>query len=138
MTANATTPTSVQNVSDPTNHPYQEFASTSCTGLGLCAVQFPAITTDRTLILHASCSFELPTGTSTAGSIGGAYLVHPNSNPYNALQAFVYTNSGGVTNFGINSETYLFFTKGQIPEIDVFGNNAPVVDLSCTLSGYYY
>ena|SRR5271168_1918167 len=84
--------------------------------------------------IRASCSFS----PATTGSIGFAALYSPTANPRNYLQAFPYAANNGSTNFGINSDTYLFFTKGQQPTIEVFANSAPVQGLNCTVSGYYY
>jgi hypothetical protein len=130
-TAGATTPTQVQNVADPTNHPYEQFATTACTLQGDCSILFPAITTGRTLILRTSCAFSLAVG----GSLVEAQLGEQNSNPRNMLQVFTF---GGSTNFAINSDTYLFYVKGQQPRIDLISTGAPVQELSCTLSGYHF
>jgi hypothetical protein len=133
-TASATTPTQVRNVADPTHHPYEEFANVSCTSNGVCEIVFPALTTTSTVILHASCGFSLATG----GFPLYASLGEKTSNPRNYLQTFAYGNDGNITNFGINADTYLFYTKGQQPTIIVFGDGATVQSLLCTVSGYYF
>jgi len=64
-TFNAVAAVEVQNVSDPTKHPYEQTASNfACSFAGDCSIAFPAITTERTLILRASCFFVLATGAS--------------------------------------------------------------------------
>jgi hypothetical protein len=132
--ATSTPPTQVVNVDDPTRHPYQEFADTSCTGPGDCFLPFPAITTGRTVIQHASCLFNLTAGVAVLS----ASLSGPDSNARNFLPVFVYGNSGGVAYQGINADTYLFYTVGQQPRIDVFSNTGgAVTNLQCNLTGYY-
>jgi hypothetical protein len=51
----------VRNVADPVRHPYQQTAVGNCVtpNPNGCLVVFPAITTARTLVLHASCSTSL-------------------------------------------------------------------------------
>ena len=130
-TVNATSPTPVVNVNDPTLHPYQVTALTSCTVAGNCALVFPAITTTRTLILRASCFVSLPTSTTIASANV------PNNLTINLLPIFMYSSFNGVARVGINSDTYLFYTKGQQPRVDVFADTAPVGSLRCTLTGYH-
>lgn len=132
LTAHATTPTQVQNVDDPTVHPYQ-FAQANCSTAGACTIFFPAITTGRTLVQHVSCFFSLPTGSS----INSAYLYSQVVNPRNFLQVFTYGSSGGFTSLGINAETYLFFGKGDQPIVVAESSIGAVTDLACTVSGYY-
>jgi len=132
-TASATSPTQVVNVNDPTLHPYQEYASTSCTEAGDCAILFPAITTGRTLVQHASCDITLP----TSSSVTIAYLVIQLQNPRNVLPVFTISALGGTSLLGMNADTFLFFTKGQQPRIDVYTTGGGVALLECTVSGYY-
>jgi hypothetical protein len=131
-TAGAAT-TDVENVLDPTVHPYQQFGSASCTFAGDCSIVFPKLTAAQTLIQHASCSFALATG----GSIGFASLGSQNANPRNEFPAFANASTSGVTNYGINADTYLFVATADQPRIDVFGVGAVVQNLICTVSGYY-
>ncbi|MGA8152067.1 MAG: hypothetical protein WB952_14030 [Terriglobales bacterium] len=133
-TASASTSTQVRNIADPVHHPYQQFAIANCTIQGDCAIVFPAMSGTRTLILHASCNFALATG----NSISYAMLGIQNANPRNSLQVFANGSSSGFTAYGINSDTYLFYEKGDQPRIDVFGLGGPVQNLTCTVSGYYY
>jgi hypothetical protein len=49
----------------------------------------------------------------------------------------MYSSFNGVARVGINSDTYLFYTKGQQPRVDVFADTAPVGSLRCTLTGYH-
>jgi hypothetical protein len=133
LAANATTPTQVQNVDDPTLHAYQEYASASCGGIGDCAVLFPAITTGRTLVQHASCDF----GLSSGGILAVAYLDIQGLNPRNTLPLFAFGTADGTKTYGINADTFLFYTKGQQPRVDVISSSGTVSSLECTLSGYY-
>lgn len=125
--------TDVENVLDPTLHPYQEFESTNCTVAGDCAIVFPAVASTRVLVRHASCSFALAQGTTFAYAILGVQ----DGNPRNDLYVFTNSSSNGYTSYGINADTYLFYDKGQQPRIDVFGNTAAIQGLLCTISGYY-
>lgn len=130
----STSETIVKNDADPTNHPYMQFAvAGDCTDAGDCAIVFPAITTSRTLVLHTSCMFSLATP-----GLGYVTLGEQSTNPKNFLQAIAYGTTGGYTQYGINADTYLFYTDGQMPRIDVYSTNAPVTGLVCTISGYYY
>jgi hypothetical protein len=118
----------------PVAHPYQENSTSSCSLAGDCAVVFPAITTaGNTVIQHAACTFSLAVG----GVILFANLTSQTYGPGNAMPIFVYSTSGGTTNYGISSETYLFYAKGTQPRIDVFSNGAGVQNLNCTVSGYF-
>jgi hypothetical protein len=49
----------IKNVADPVRHPYQQTASQDCATGGTCLLVFPAITTGRTLVLHASCQMTI-------------------------------------------------------------------------------
>jgi hypothetical protein len=133
-TANAQTPTRVQNIQDPIDHPYQQRVYAPCTQAGDCAAIFPATTAKRTLVLHASCIFSIVNG----GSVIEAVLSEPSSAVQNAFQSFKSGTESTSTVYGINAETYMFFEKGQQPRLDVFSSDQPVNGLACTLSGYYY
>jgi len=128
-----TAPTQVENVLDPTIHPYQQFGTVNCTFAGDCSIVFPAITFGRTLIRHVSCDFEL----STAGYIGYAQVGSRKANPRDFLQPFVNWTNEGNSDFAINADTYLIVEKADVPIVEVFANNAPVQDLLCTVTGYY-
>jgi hypothetical protein len=133
-TAEATTPTQVLNVNDPTRHPYQVSGlQTSCTTAGDCAFVFPAITTGNTLILHTSCSFSMAIGSGIA--VAALSVQAETGSDY--LPVFTFSSSDGLTSYGINADTYLFFAKGQQPRIDIVSTTAPVQNLLCTLSGYF-
>jgi hypothetical protein len=128
----ATTATLVRNVNDPTNHPYQVFASTNCTLSGSCTIIFPAITAGATLVQHVSCGFSL----TTSSTISTAYLGLLDLNPANLLQVFTFGSANGSTAYAINADTFLVVAKGQQPLVTIFANN-PVSGLQCTLTGYY-
>jgi hypothetical protein len=131
--------TEVENEQEPTRHPYQVFSSASCTLPGVCAVEFPAITTGRTLVTHVSCRFNM----STAGYISYAFLnvgpVEPIGNvPFNNLPLFSFSSQGGTTSYGINATTYFFVETGNIPAIAIETSNAAAGTVLCTLDGYYF
>jgi hypothetical protein len=131
--------TEVENEQEPTRHPYQVFSSASCTLPGVCAVEFPAITTGRTLVTHASCRFSM----SSTGSISYAFLntgpAEPIGDvPFNNLPLFSFSSKSGTTSYGINSTTYFFFETGQTPAIAIETADAAVGTVLCTLNGYYY
>jgi hypothetical protein len=125
--------TLVENVDEPTRHPYQEFATANCTLAGDCSIVFPAVTVEDTLVLHASCSFALASGNNL---VAFASLGVQGGNPRNALPFFINSTANGFTDYGINANTYLFYATGQHPQIDVFGRTAPVQNPICTISGY--
>jgi hypothetical protein len=131
--------TEVENEQEPTRHPYQIFSSASCTLPGVCAVEFPAITTGRTLVTRASCRFSM----STTGYISYAFLntgpVEPIGNvPFNNLPLFSFSSKGGTTSYGINTTTYFFFETGDTPAIAIETVDAAAGSVLCTLNGYYY
>jgi hypothetical protein len=131
--------TEVENEQEPTNHPYQVYSSASCTLAGVCAVEFPAISTGRTLVTHASCRFSM----STTGYVSNAFLnagpTEPIDNvPFNNLPLFSFSSKGGTTNYGINTATYFFFEKGDTPAIAIVTGDAPAGTVFCTLNGYYH
>ena len=125
--------TLVENVDEPTRHPYQQFATANCTLAGDCSIVFPAVTVDDTLVLHASCSFALASGSDL---VAFASLGSQEANPRNGLPFFKNSTASGFTDYGINANTYLFYATGQHPQIDVFGRTAPVQNPICTISGY--
>jgi hypothetical protein len=131
--------TEVENISDPTWQPYQVYGSTNCTLPGVCALPFPAITTNRTLVTHVSCRFSMST---TYGYVVYAELnvgpVEPLAGPFNNLPLFTFSSSkGGVTLFGINAETYFFFATGDVPTVVIEASEAAPGNVICTLDGYY-
>jgi hypothetical protein len=131
--------TEVENQQEPTRHPYQAFATANCGLPGVCAVAFSPITTDRTLITHVSCGFSMST---TYGYVTYAFLnagpVEPVTGiPFNNLQLFTFSSKEGVTNYGINTETYLFFESGDTPTVALGTSEAAAGRVVCTVSGYY-
>ena len=130
--------TEVENITDPTWHPYQVYASTNCASAGACTVEFPAITTTRTLVTHASCRFSMSTA---YGYVNYAELNHgpvePLANAFNNLPLFTFSSKDSVASYGINTETYLFFDNGTVPAIVIYTSDANAGGVSCTLTGYY-
>jgi hypothetical protein len=137
-TAHALVATLVQVVNPPSQpvltgeviQPYQQFADVDCSNLGACSLAFPTVT-QETLILHASCSFELP----SSASVGFASLMTQNDNPRNFLPPFTGGIFGPNTFYEINAETYLYVAAGDSPQIEVFSSSAAVSSLLCTVSG---
>jgi hypothetical protein len=112
-------------------HPYKAFGTGSCQYAGSCTVTFPAISTaGNTLIQYVSCSFSM-----NGGSVGSAYLQLQST--FQALPVFTYSTIGGVTTYNINADVTLNVGDGRVPIVSVFGNNAAVTGLACTLTGYY-
>lgn len=126
--------THVENVNDPVLHPYQEYAGTSCASPGNCVINFPATTHSETLITHTSCLF----GLDSSGVALFAYLGILNASPKDFIPVVANGTSGTTTNYIMNSQTYVFYAKGQQPRIDVLTSIAGATSLQCTVSGYYY
>jgi hypothetical protein len=130
--------TEVENVTDPTWHPYQVYSSASCTTPGVCAVEFPAITTTRTLVTHVSCRFTMST---TYGYVVYAELnagvVQPVAGAFNNLPLFTFSSKEGTSYFGINAETYFFYETGDTPAVVIEALDAAPGKVICTLDGYY-
>jgi hypothetical protein len=125
--------TDVVDHANPVYRPYQLFASSNiCQYQGDCAVFFPAATASETLITRVSCQFALASG----GTVVGAVLSGPNSSARDIIPVFSYAPSSSSTTYGINSDVYLFFNKGEAPEFDVYSSGEPVQGLQCTVSGY--
>jgi hypothetical protein len=110
--------------------PYQQFANVDCSAGGACTLAFPTVTKEA-LILHASCSFEMP----SSASVGFASLGTQNDNPRNFLPPFTGGIFGPNTLYEINAQTYLYVAAGDSPQIEVFSFGAPVSGLLCTVSG---
>ncbi len=127
--ASAASPALAQAPAVPTPK-YQQFLTTNCTFQGDCALVFPALT-ERVLMLRASCSFSL----TVSASVISAVLVSQDFGARDFLQVFAYGPNEGSTIYGINSDAYLFYKKGQQPRIDIYSVGAPVSNLFCTLSG---
>jgi len=125
-------PALVENIDEPTRHPYQQTGANNCSLAGDCEVAFPAVTAGETLLLHASCSFSM----ASTGAITSAILSSSFGGPADALPVFTYGTFDGVTNYVINASTYLFSAKGDQPRLDVFAASMPVQGLVCTISGY--
>jgi hypothetical protein len=123
--------TRVENIIDPLLVPYQQSVIGNC-GTEDCIVKFPATAHDNTLILHASCTFAAATNAAVVNatlSVGG-------NDDINSLAVTKFPAFGSVIPYSINAQTYLFFTKGQKPQIEVIVTNVPLQQLHCTVSGY--
>jgi hypothetical protein len=125
-------PVDVENVLDPTRHPYQQYGTANCPAAGNCSITLPAITAEIVLITHVSCDFTLATG----GSFVVASLGSKNANPAFFFSAS-HTADGTVTEYIINAGTYLFVSQTDLPIIDVVSIGTPVQGLVCTATGYY-
>jgi hypothetical protein len=129
--------TEVDNLTDPIYHPYQAYASATCTLEGVCPVQFPAITSAVTLITHVSCTLQSTKTNIVAYAALNQGPEEPASGPFNVLPVFQFASVGGGTSLGINAQTYMFFTSGQTPDVVFQLENAlPFGAVACTLSGY--
>lgn len=119
---------------NPLSQAYQQSQSASgCTNPGDCAIVFAAVPS-KTIVTHVSCIFFL----TSDGVVVNALLTEQNAGgQHNSLQTYAFETSSGDTNYGINSETYLIFTKDQEPRIDVYSSGEPVQFLNCTISGFH-
>jgi hypothetical protein len=132
----AADPLPVQEVSEPTKHPYQSTTFSECDNLGACNVVFPAITTARTVVLNASCGFRLQ---------DSAYLTTVLLTDNDARDITSYLpiqkigDQNSVSVFIVSGPTYHFFEKGQQPDIllDVSGAYSGPGPVQCTVAGYY-
>ena len=132
VSASSSSTTRVENILDPVEVPYQQSVTGGCGSAGLCNVTLPATTHATTLILHASCVFGLGSG----GLVLNAGLSGAGGNNINELPVSAFATLNGNTTYNINAGTYLFFTKGQQPQVGFFSSKAAVQDIVCTLSGY--
>jgi hypothetical protein len=127
------------NINDPLNHAYQQTSSTSCSLAGTCELSFPAVP-HKVLLLHVSCFF-IEQGGHTPPTQAAVLISGPaGTSTQNQLQVFYSgpnTNVSGDYNFGINSDAYLIYAKGDQPVVALITSSVSVVNLSCTLSGYH-
>ncbi len=126
----------VKNVADPVRHPYQQTASLNCSSSpALCLAVFPAITTPRTVVLHASCSISLVDSQKIAFvSVTDSTQIVPPS----YLPITLNFDGGGEQYYTASGDAYSFFETGQQPAIQVFALGPPsAVGVSCTIAGYY-
>lgn len=132
--ATATASAPAQASFNPLTQAYQEQSEpgSACQFQGDCAVVFDALPS-KTIVTHVSCNFFLASG----GVVLNSYLIGQSSNPANNLQPFAYAASPSGTQYGINADTYVVFTKGQEPRVDVFSDGQPVQFLNCTISGFH-
>jgi hypothetical protein len=129
----------VKNVADPGRHPYQQTASLQCSSSPTpCLLVFPAITTARTVVLHASCYIGHVTSQIISFvSLSDSTLQIPSYLPITQAP----DSSGGSSGESFNTavgDPYAFFETGQQPTINVsvLGPQS-AVGVQCTLSGYY-
>jgi hypothetical protein len=113
---------------------YQDFSSKEkCVISNDCGVKFNAVTGSRVLIVHVSCGFAVKTGIPV-------FFANLGAKDQAAIDTFPViktTDISGETVYVINSPTYLFFDKGEVPEVSVLTSNKPVEDLRCTITGYH-
>jgi hypothetical protein len=129
--ANAEEPTAVINDSDPVKNPYQAWQQSGTCSVGVCSIAFPAVT-KKTLILHTFCNFGLPAG----GGLEVAAISAQNVNLPNFMEPLVNFANSSLTIYTINSETYLFLSVGQVPQVAIASEGTAVTNLSCTIAGY--
>lgn len=127
----------VKNVADPVRHPYQQTSDGSCSSSpALCLLVFPAITTPRTVVLHASCSISLVDSqkiTFVSVTDSTQQIVPPSYLPIT-----LNFDEGGEQHYTASGDPYAFFETGQQPAIQVFAVGPPsAVGVSCTIAGYY-
>jgi hypothetical protein len=125
----------VKNVADPGRHPYQQTAAFNCLPQS-CSLVFPAITTARTVILHASCAIQLVTYQIIASvSLSDSTLQIPSFLP---ITKYADDSVGGESFYVAVSDPYAFFETGEKPTISVDARGGQsAVFVNCTLTGYY-
>jgi hypothetical protein len=125
----------VKNVADPVRHPYQQTALANCVtpNPNGCVVVFPAITTSRTLVLHASCYTVL----SDPVIVTEVYLSDITFKVKSYMSFTKIADADDDSYVVVSGDPYMFFETGQQPMIyfDAHGNNNTNVE--CTLGGYY-
>ena len=128
----------VKNVADPVRHPYQQtaFVDGGCpSSPELCLVVFPAITTPRTVVLHASCSITLV----DSQKIDFVSVTDSTQQvPPSYLPITLNFDESGEQHYTASGDPYAFFETGQQPAIRVLAVGPPsAVGVSCTIEGYY-
>jgi hypothetical protein len=125
----------VKNVADPGRHPYQQTVSAQCSSSPQpCLLVFPAITTARTVVLHASCWLvAVDSQFIWFVSLTDSKLQIPSYLPINKN-----ADTDGESFYTAVSDPYAFFETGQQPTIQAFIVGDPsAVGVNCTLTGYY-
>jgi hypothetical protein len=133
--AQTVTPTS--DINTPVNHPFQQQLSIVCPGNIICQITFPATAAPRTQIQHVSCFTGIKTGSPAPGSAVLSDQTHAGTN---YVPVFTYGPnplSAGTTDYGINADTELFFTKGDVPAVIISASAGTINAFQCTLSGYH-
>jgi hypothetical protein len=127
-------PSSASNAAiDPIANYYQKHeSSTKCKPAAFCTLKFPKITETRVLITHVTCDAEMASGTS----IISAKLLTNIPASFSYLPVFSGTPFDGSVVFGINTDTYEFFNKGDVP-VMLVGFTGSTTLLECTLAGYH-
>jgi hypothetical protein len=125
----------VKNVADPVRHPYQQTANFNCGPQPIgCLLAFPAITTARTVVLHASCNISLV----DSQIIVSVYLSDSTLQIPSYLPITKFSDSGSESSYAAVSDPYAFFETGQQPTVNVSVAGPPsAVFVGCTLTGYY-
>ena len=125
----------VRNVADPGRHLYQQTVSLQCSSSPQpCLLGFPAITTARTVILHASCWLvAVDSQAFWYVSLSDSSLQIPSYLPINKN-----ADIDGESFYTAVSDPYASFETGQQPTIQVIIVGDPsAVGVNCTLTGYY-
>jgi hypothetical protein len=125
----------VKNVADPGRHPYQQTATLQCSSSPQqCLMIFPAITTTRTVILHASCWISaVDSQFIFFVSVTDSTLQIPSYLPITKN-----ADAGGGSLYTAAGDPYAFFETGQQPAVQVFATGPPsAIGVNCTLTGYY-
>jgi hypothetical protein len=131
----AISPTAANSASDPVEDSYQESASANCPSTYDCTMTFPATKYYKTLVSHVSCHFVIFTATAVAG----AYLASSTRIQKNYVEVQDYGSLGGnLSSYVIDSQTYLFYSRGEQPTFTVTSTGPSVQNLSCTISGNYH
>jgi len=142
--AASTTPTPITNTSDAVHNPYQETVlspqppalSVPCQS-GNCSISFPAIITE-TLVKNVSCHFGTNGGSKAilAELFDAKGSYSKGTGQAAELPIFTEASSSTVSQYGINTNVYLFFAPKEVPTIDVeISGTGGMSVIDCTISG---
>lgn len=113
--------------------PYQQFTYTYSCESGYCYINFPAVSAE-TLISLVTCTVTVP----NSSGISTAYLWNADENDVedSFLPVITYSTYGGNTYYAINTQTGLFLSSGQTPQVFLSNNAGTISYLACSVSGY--
>ncbi len=119
------------------SHPYQQTGLVEC-GKGPCGLQLPKITAPQAVIQHVSCITTVKTGkpapSAIVFSVPGDTKAGANVLPVFSLGSQFSGDSDG---YAVNTDTQLFFSKGQQPTFQVVAAVGTLIAIDCTATGFH-